>query len=148
MTYILRSPGSNSEIKISDATFSAIQFAKTQYGKIIRIEENFDAVMEDFVELEETLLSFSLRYLAFGSMDHVAFQEMRNVTGRRMLHMLSAARLYRDALSRHAAALLKDAGQSTTSKSAWSIRLRSRCPIGLWKHFGIFRSTRNCQFRQ
>jgi hypothetical protein len=110
MSFALSSYGNRPRIEISGKTFATLKNAKEMYGQIIRVEENFDAVMEDYVELEETLLSLGMRYLAFRPADHVQFHSMRSVISRRMLHLLSTARLYREALLKHGKALFRNAG--------------------------------------
>lgn len=106
MKYYLFSYGSRPSIEITQEEYEDIRNAKSYLSDIIRIEENFDAVMEDYVELEETLLRFGIRHLAFmsGTEDH--FHMMRGVINRRVLHLLSTARLYRDGLQKRAKARL------------------------------------------
>lgn len=110
MQFALRKLGSTKLDEITKAEYEEIRTAKNSYSRIIRVEENFDAVMEDYVELEETLLHFGIRHLAFHSSNHLEFQNMRNVINRRLLHVLSTARLYRDALLKNSKALLKNDG--------------------------------------
>lgn len=106
----LESLGTRPTIDISEEEFRTIDEAKNSYGHILRVEENFNAVMEDYVGLEEIILRHTLHYLAFRSGDHVSFQTMRNDINRSILHLLSTARLYRNALHKHGKVLLRKSG--------------------------------------
>ncbi len=106
MDYYLRSLGSRTFVEITKSEFDALERAKRLYGHIIRIEENFDAVMEDYAELEQALLHLGVRYMTFSQMDHADFHSMRNLIVRKILHLLSTARLYRHALRKDGKAAL------------------------------------------
>lgn len=103
--FSLRRLGYDAELEISREEFETIELSKDLYFRIIRIEEYFDAVLEDYAELEETLSHYGIRHLVFHSFE---FHLMRNVINRRLLHLLSTARLYRDGLLKHGKTLLKN----------------------------------------
>ena len=80
MKFSLRSYGPRPKLDITIEEFRALRDAKALYGRLTRIEENFDAVIEDYVELEETLFNFGMRHLAFPiSEDNFQLNSMRSV---------------------------------------------------------------------
>src|SRR4051794_32001181 len=103
--FLLFRLGSSEPVEITRDEFDCIRTAKDSYGSIIGVENNFDAALEDYVELEETLFHFGARYLVFRSADHFDFDHARNTISRRLLHFLSMAKLYRNSLLRQAAKL-------------------------------------------
>lgn len=112
--FTLRRLGDQSQIDISEAEFETIKSSKELYSRVIRMEENFEAVLEDYAELEETLSHYGIRHLVFHQAD---FQSMRNIINRRLLHLLATALLYRDGLLKHGKLLLKKDNAFQTLKS-------------------------------
>ena len=99
---------SDHTIRITKKEYEHIKVACTGIGEIIGIEEKYDAVMENFVELEQSILQLGMRHLAFSNMDYHELQQPRNVVGRRLLNLLSSARLYRDSLPQHCKTIFGD----------------------------------------
>jgi hypothetical protein len=111
MGYVLRKLGAGSNLEITQAEYEAIKNAKAMYVQLISVEQNFDAVIEDYVELENTISNYAVRYLAFHLMDESdAFDAVQGTISRRIVHVLATARLYRDALRQHGKAVLKADG--------------------------------------
>jgi hypothetical protein len=106
MEFILREYDTHTELGITRAEYQAIKHAKDSFFQVIQIEETFDALIEDYVELEETLLHFGIRHLAFSGGSHHDFHAVRHSVNRRLLHLLSTARLYRDSLLKRTKSLL------------------------------------------
>lgn len=77
--------------------------AKANRGLIalLHIEEKFDIFIENYLELEQELLSIALRDMATFEHSPQAFQDTRGVVNRRLLNFLSAGRLYIDQIKRH-----------------------------------------------
>jgi hypothetical protein len=107
MVFALCGYGHSQTIPITRNEYADLKRAKDSYVWLVRVEENFDAVMENHAELEQTILSFGVRYLAFSSEDDDRIHEIRRTLSRRLLHVLATARLYRNALAKHGKALLK-----------------------------------------
>jgi hypothetical protein len=84
-------------VDISESEYTDIARARDGLVEIISAEEKYDALMENYVELEETLLSLATRHLAFYTYDHTYHVSLRTLVSRRVLNLLSSARLYRDA---------------------------------------------------
>ncbi|MGL3210949.1 hypothetical protein [Bradyrhizobium sp. BR 1433] len=93
-------------VEITKAEYDAVKPARGVINELIAVEEKYDAVMENYVELEETVHNLGIRVLAFV---HRQYEEMAaplNLVSRRVSNLLSSTRLYRDALPQHAVRLL------------------------------------------
>jgi hypothetical protein len=89
------------ELKITEQFYNEIKEANEGLPKIVAVEEKFDALMENFVELESTILSLGARHVAFVDVNITDLIEPRNLISRRISNFLASARLYRDALPQH-----------------------------------------------
>ncbi len=98
MPYQLNSPDRRTAVPISEAEFNRYRTARTKLLAALALEEKFDILLENFAELEKTLLDLSLRSALFrhgdGSSRH--YGEFRRLGNRRIANFLSTARLYRD----------------------------------------------------
>jgi hypothetical protein len=93
-------------VKITEAEYKAVSPARDVINQLISIEEKYDAVMENYVELEQTVHSIGIRHLAFVPRDYEEMLAPLNQISRRVSNFLSSARLYRDSLPQHAKKLL------------------------------------------
>ncbi|WP_338833567.1 hypothetical protein [Bradyrhizobium septentrionale] len=108
MPYVLRSMiiAHTVTIEITKEEYNATLRARAAMNELIAVEEKYDALMENYVELEETLHNFGIRTLAFVERRYEDTITPLNQVSRRVSNLLSSARLYRDALPQHAARLL------------------------------------------
>ncbi|MGY4282038.1 hypothetical protein ACVWXO_001258 [Bradyrhizobium sp. LM2.7] len=93
-------------VEITKQEYEAVGPARTAINELIAVEEKYDAVMENYVELEETLHNLGIRTLAFVERHYEEMIAPLNLVSRRVSNLLSSTRLYRDALPQHAARLL------------------------------------------
>jgi hypothetical protein len=87
----------------------AISLTSEQHGQLaqakralvatIGIEQKFDLLLENYVEYESELLSLSMRLVAFRHSEWGEFQEQSLGITRRLVNLLSAARMYVDQIS-------------------------------------------------
>jgi hypothetical protein len=103
---------SDAEVEITEAEFEAIIFATAALLHCIDAEEKFDAIIENYRELEGFMLDQSLQSMLSARLDDVLFQVPRSTTSRKLGNFLSSVRLYHDSVARHAKAITnEDAGQ-------------------------------------
>src|SRR5882672_4620600 len=88
--------GSAAMDPISERDYSELATAKTGLLEALFLEEKFDLVVENFLELETELLSSTARYMVHGKADYGWFQIERNLINRRLLNLLSVCRGYLD----------------------------------------------------
>jgi hypothetical protein len=93
-------------VEITKIEYDAVKPARAVINELIAVEEKFDAVMENYVELEETIHNLGIRMLAFVERHYEEMTAPLNLVSRRVSNLLSSARLYRDALPQHASRLL------------------------------------------
>lgn len=93
-------------IEITKAEYDAVKPARAVINELIAVEEKYDAVMENYVELEETVHHLGIRVLAFVTRDYEEMAAPLNLVSRRVSNLLSSTRLYRDSLPQHATRLL------------------------------------------
>src|SRR5206468_3281318 len=73
------------------------------------VEENYDCVIENYLELEEYILSEALRsVVARPRSDNISWQEPRHNTARKLSNFLSSARLYIGTIETHAREIFAD----------------------------------------
>ena len=93
-------------VEITEAEYDSVKPARAVINELIAVEENYDALMENYVELEETVHNLGIRNLAFVDYHYEEMAAPLNLVSRRISNLLSSARLYRDALPQHASRLL------------------------------------------
>src|SRR3954470_11435896 len=85
-------------IEITEAEYTAVEPARAVINELIAVEEKYDAVMENYVELEEAVHNLGIRMLAFVDYHYEEMAAPLNLLSRRLSNLLSSARLYRDTL--------------------------------------------------
>jgi hypothetical protein len=68
---------------------------------LVGVEEKFDALLENYVELERSIFDIGLKSLAFATPQETEFRLTRSRIGRHILNLLSTVRLFLDALPQH-----------------------------------------------
>jgi hypothetical protein len=108
MPYILRKMvlAQVPTVEIAKSEYDSVKPARAVINELIAIEEKFDAVMENYVELEQTVHNLGIRELAFVDIHYEELVAPLNLVSRRVSNLLSSTRTYRDALPQHAARLL------------------------------------------
>jgi len=95
-------------IPISQSEFIAIESAREVLKRIRACEDSFDLVMENYTDLEGTVLSESLQHLVFDELNYISMNARLNLFGRKVLNFLSSARHYLDTLPQHAKRVVED----------------------------------------
>ena len=104
------------ELEISEDDFAEIISAIAALLHLLDGEEKFDAIVENYRELEAFMFDQALNAILSGSLDEIFFQLPRSTASRRLGNLLSSARLYQDSISRHADAISKDEKVGTDLK--------------------------------
>lgn len=98
--------GSRERIDIAQAEFEAFGEAVMCLRHVVDAEEKFAAFMDNYFELEQELLSEALSTLVFPGVGVRSFQSARTLISRRIINLLTSARLYVDSLPQDANKLL------------------------------------------
>jgi len=93
--------GSKKFFKLSKQEYEDIKDSRDLLLEGLFVEQKFDLLIDDYLEFETELLEIGARELVRGSGDWIDFQDQRNHMNRRVVNLLSAARLYLDHTRHH-----------------------------------------------
>jgi hypothetical protein len=85
-------------VLISEGEYAAIVEARQGLRELLGVEQKFDVMLGNYVELEEAVFHESLRHLVFSEVEAISFQQRRHHLSRRILNLLASCRLYLDGL--------------------------------------------------
>lgn len=105
-------------LRIPEAVFGRIASARDRSIRALEIEENLDMLLHNYVDFEHELLQISLRNALFSVGDWSEFRSVIQDLNRRMVNLLSTARLYLDHLRHRSAPLLKCASADSGAVEA------------------------------
>lgn len=88
-------------ISISQAEYDSIKEAKAGLEACLYIEQKFDFVVENYLELESTLLNAALRYMPQHRIGYASFQIELLLFNRRLINLLTVGRTYIDHVKHH-----------------------------------------------
>ena len=116
------------EVEISAQDFSGLKAARVVLSNAFAIEEKYEIVISNFLDLEKQLLDVAATNAVRDTNTYAEFFETRSVLNIRLVNLLTATRLYLDQLPQHIGECdLEDAGASALVKS--------RCSEEYDKHF-------------
>jgi hypothetical protein len=87
-------------VQLSKKEFESLRSARLALMEMVGAEATFHVLMENYVELEESVLKEGLRHMVYSS-DKRKDAAARHLISRRILNFMSSARLYLDALPQH-----------------------------------------------
>jgi hypothetical protein len=93
--------GSRAYVHISENEYQEIKNAKIALLESLFIEEKYDLVVENYLELEGSLLESVARHMILGGQDYSWFQVERSLFNRRLVNLLTVARTYVDHVKHH-----------------------------------------------
>jgi hypothetical protein len=88
-------------LPISEKEYGEIAEAKAGLLEVLFVEEKFDLVVENYLELELCFLDSTTKHMVLGNWDYQGFQVQRNLFNRRLVNLLSACRSYVDYSKKH-----------------------------------------------
>lgn len=92
----LNSIGRAEEVGISDAEFDALVSARAILTAAFALEESYDLLIGNYVEVEQELLAATADSAVRNSSDYHDFFELRSTINRRVVNLLTATKLYLD----------------------------------------------------
>ncbi len=96
MEFGLQAIGSSTFLVISKTEYDEMVIAKVKLLETLAVEEKFDLVVENYLELESCLLDVTARNMVLRTPKYHAFQVQRNLFNRRLVNLLSSCRSYID----------------------------------------------------
>lgn len=95
-------------IRISKKEYEAFAAAMSLLMHLSNCEEKFATLIDNYFELEKSLLEEALRTMIFSDHDDLALQVPKLTISRRILNLLTATKLYLDSFPQHANVVLAD----------------------------------------
>lgn len=99
-------------IDLSREQYEALKRAKRGLVGIVEIEAKFDLLLENYAEYERSLLELTLHQMLYRDLDWTSFQVAIQLVNRRLVNLLSAARLYRDQVRHDLATLYRKSSET------------------------------------
>jgi len=93
--------GSRGFVEISKEEYSQIKSANANLLEALFIEEKFNVVIDNYLELETDLLACAARYMVRPYRDYTWSRNEKNLVNRRFANLLSACRSYLDQTRSH-----------------------------------------------
>ncbi len=100
-------------LPISHEAYTDLQMAMEGLYRSLCIEESFDVVIENYIELESALLDAAIRQMVTKNDTALSCRLEVNLFNRRLMNLLSACRSYTDHTGRHVQYLYGKHGQQT-----------------------------------
>lgn len=130
MKYILRKAVLDAvpEVEISAHEFATLKAARSVLSNAFAIEEKYEIVISNFLDLEKQLLEVAATNVVRNTRSYAEFFETRSVLNIRLVNLLTATRLYLDQLPQHI-------GDCVPQKSEAGDLVKVRCSDEYDNHF-------------
>lgn len=108
MEYFLRlgTLGACPTLTIDSERFSLLQSSRHILSEALAIEEEYEMVISNYVDLEKESMSMAIYHMARNYRGYVGAFDVRLALNRRFMNLLTSVRLYTDKLSYHCVACL------------------------------------------
>lgn len=93
--------GSPKFIVLTQHEYEDVRRSRDLLLEVLFIEQKFDLLIDDYLEFEIEILEIGAKELVRGARGWIEFQDWRNHMNRRVVNLLSAARLYLDHTRHH-----------------------------------------------
>lgn len=123
MKYYITSPGYRAEITKGKA--NKLVSASRKALEISLLEEKYDYLIENYLELEEENFRIASRYLVLGSFGFNTFQNDRGSLARRIINLLTACRIYLDHTPHHLKKIFITDGEAKKFKEVTHMQYES-----------------------
>jgi hypothetical protein len=100
--------GSHPEIKIDELMFGQLKQARRCLSGILAIEEKYELLLSNFLDLETECLNITCINMISSSTSYNGFFDIRLALNRRIVNLLTSTRLYIDQIQRHVKACKPD----------------------------------------
>jgi len=116
---------SSDAIELNKSEFDTLIEAVDGLLLCVEVEENFDCIIENYRELEESMFGEALRSVMSDQIDSISAQAPRSTTARKLANFLSTVRLYCSTIETHAANIIGDPSGATLIERAMNVQFDS-----------------------
>lgn len=96
----VRAIGKFPQIAITTAEYDAAYMARQCLSLALHIEQKWDVLLQNYIELEKDLISLALERVTLSSFGYATMGEALSTANRRYINLLTAARMYVDQVPR------------------------------------------------
>lgn len=114
----IRALGQHHRLEIDQARFEEIQTAWANLRHVVNLEEGWDAVIQNYLDLEKGLLDAAARHMVVSMYDYHNFQDIRLTFAVKLANLLSTCRAYLDHTPRHLNGLMPRQGETEAFRLA------------------------------
>lgn len=114
----IRALGKHHRLEIDQARFEEITTAWANLRHVVNLEEGWDAVVQNYVELEKGLLDAAATNMILSNLDYHNFQDTRLAFAVKLANLLSTCRAYLDHTPRHLNRLVPAGGDTDAFRLA------------------------------
>lgn len=100
--------GSYPIIELGEAKFSSLVSAKNILSSAMAIEEKYELLISNFIELEKEVLNVTADDILFNTAEYSGFFDIRLAFNRRIVNLLTSTKLYTDQIQQHTKICLPD----------------------------------------
>jgi hypothetical protein len=108
MKYTVRvwAMGSYPEVDIDEEKFCALKNARGCLSGALAIEEKYELLLSNYIDLEKECLDASTDYMVRNTTDYSGFFDIRLAFNRRIVNLLTSTKLYIDQIQQHVKACI------------------------------------------
>jgi|TARA_B100000700_G_C14934374_1_gene803509 hypothetical protein len=111
--------GSTQELEISESRFQRIKEAKKLLSEGLAIEEKWEILVSNYVDLESDCLSATTSHMLFSEQPYEAFFKNTVLFNKRLVNLLTASRLYSEQIESHIGRCFPDSSQIKDEVKSW-----------------------------
>jgi hypothetical protein len=113
---------SNFELEINESEYLKLKLSRDCLSGAFAIEEKYDLLISNFLELEKECMNITCEYMLKNNDDYSDFFDIRARLNRRVVNLLTAARLYMDHLGQHVKSCLFEKDKCKGVKTLFSLQ--------------------------
>lgn len=98
--------GSYPEVDIDEEKFCELKKARSCLSGALAIEEKYELLLSNYIDLEKECLSASTDYMVRNATDYGGFFDIRLAFNRRIVNLLTSTKLYIDQIQQHVKACI------------------------------------------
>ena len=95
-------------VPLSEIDYYAIKNSRLVLNAALAIEEKYDLVISNFLDLEKELLSIAVEHSVRGDLDYTHIYSIRSSLNRRLVNLLTSGRMYLEQVGSDAADCVED----------------------------------------
>lgn len=113
----IRALGELPRIAITGASYSGAHDARQHLSSALYIEQKWDILLQNYIELEKDILSLALEHVTLDDSGYATMSAALSIASKRYVNLLTSARMYVDQVPRLAVSILGVADSAEPNES-------------------------------